>query len=96
MDKSVGRLLVASFILGVRASDQANGRVPGSTPEERLLDVLLAIRSGELTLEPSPAEVRSEFPSREVVEESHRRNRSVERQLVECLIAEFLGRGPTA
>jgi hypothetical protein len=85
MQQDVGGMVLASFFLGTRLAKEAS-------ETNKMTDLLVAIASGETTLQPSGAELRQQFPSAPSDVESIRtENQKVER-IIAHLICERLGR----
>lgn len=84
--------LLAAFMLGVKTSEIANGKELESTPLDRLVDVLDGIRTGKVTLHPSGAEIRANFPDMTNVEGRRRDKQEIDRQIVEAILRRLLGR----
>lgn len=85
-NNGIEEFLVASFLLGVRVADFANGKEVGSTPIESMANAIADIYDEKLTLLPSPAEVRLLFPGLEVREDVARDNREIERRIAQALV----------
>jgi hypothetical protein len=81
MQPDVGAMVIASFFLGTRVGKESSGTSKQS-------DLLLAIASGEMTLQPTGAELRKRFPAApQDVESIRNENQKVDR-IIAHLICE--------
>jgi hypothetical protein len=81
MKDDVGAMVTAGYFLGTRI---------GKEPQDAS-GTLLSVASGDLTLQPSGAELRLKYPGRADVEEIRNENQKVDR-IIAHLVCEYLFR----
>src|SRR5690348_765691 len=75
-------LVGLAFLLGTRIAEQANS-------EEKLTEVLVSVAKGELSLQPSGAEVRSQHPDAKDTEQIRADNQDTDRIMAHLVVQWF-------
>jgi len=62
MKEDMAATVRAAVIFGVRVAESANELGVGTTPSNKVADIVAAVANGKETLIPSGAEIRQKFP----------------------------------